>query len=131
MTEVEATGIVLGLISSVAAVIAAIPIIQGWRSPSMSDSEKAVLRIALSNAEYPGIIQYWVHALADRNGPHVSAPYMQNHINVTDEILRLRDINLISAMDRMPNQHEACIWYQLTAKGYRVAKGLSAHDEKH
>lgn len=118
-------GILITTIGSIAACIAAYPIIVSFLPMRLSDTEKNILKLSLSNESYPGIIQYYISPLGGRAKPHVNSPYLDTHLEVKFEMLELRDKGLIQVMDGASSGRNNAIWYQVTSKGYKVAKRLA------
>ena len=127
--EIEvALGLIVGTIGTVAACIAAFPIVIGWMPQELSDIEKQILNLSLDNDKYPGIIQYYVEPLGNKAKPHVNAPYSSNHVDVMFEVLDLREKGLIQVMDNISSGRENVLWYQLTVKGYKLAKKFKSQE---
>lgn len=120
MTWPEIIGLIISSIGTIAACIAAYPIIKSWMPLKISSNEKDILKLAIKNPKFNGIIEYNLEPM-----PYVKSPYRHNEtIDVTIELLELRDKDLIQVMDSSFGKPERTEWYQLTAKGYSIAKRL-------
>jgi len=124
MTEI--IGLSVGILGAIAACIAAVPVVASWLPIDLSDNEKAILRLAVKYDDYPGIIQYYIEPVVDRTGPCVNSPYKNDYLDVTFEILELRDKGLLAIMDGTHQSRGNAVWYQLTGKGFKTAKSLAS-----
>ena len=61
------------IVGTIAACIAAMPIIKSWLPIKLTSEEQAILRLALSNPEFNGIIEYNLEPK-----PIVKSPYKHN-----------------------------------------------------
>ncbi|MGF1713268.1 hypothetical protein ITG09_06820 [Vibrio cyclitrophicus] len=112
---------VLLVVGTVAACIAAVPVIKSWVPTKLTREERAILKLALSNPTFKGILEYNLEPESI-----VKSPYKHDEtIGVSAEILELREKQLLQVLEGNFGQPAGSVWFQLTAKGYAVAKRLS------
>ncbi|WP_281628842.1 hypothetical protein [Vibrio sp. St2] len=124
--ENQIVSIAIATVGTIAACIAAIPIVKSWLPLRLLNTEKELLSLSLKNENYPGIIQYYLEPIGGRTKPHANAPYSPDHVEVKFEILELREKGLIDLMDTASTGRSNLMWYQLTTRGYKLAKTLEA-----
>ncbi len=112
---------VLLVVGTVAACIAAVPVVKSWIPTKLTKEERAILKLALSNPNFKGILEYNLEPESI-----VKSPYKHNEtIGVSSEILELREKQLLQVLEGNFGQPAGSVWFQLTAKGYAAAKRLS------
>ncbi|WP_439437292.1 hypothetical protein [Salinivibrio costicola] len=124
--ENQIVSISIATVGTIAACIAAFPIVKSWLPLRLSNTEKELLSLSLKNENYPGIIQYYLEPIAGRKKPHANSPCSPDHVEVKFEILELREKGLIDLMDTASTGRSNLMWYQLTTRGYKLAKRLEA-----
>jgi len=109
------------IVGTIAACIAAMPTIKSWLPIKLTSEEQAILKLALSNPDFNGIIEYNLEPK-----PIVKSPYKHNEtIKVNIEVLELREKKLLQILEGNFGQPKGSVWFQLTRKGYTLAKRLS------
>ncbi|OCH41419.1 hypothetical protein [Aliivibrio fischeri] len=119
-------GVVTG-VGSISAVIAAIPVVKEWVLPKLSQQESDIIKLAISNKEYPYTILF-VCGLCMK--AYVQTPFKHDTtIHVSDEITTLLSKNLIKItyiQQGGPYMGDGqFIWLMLTQKGLRAANKCS------
>ncbi|MUK51478.1 hypothetical protein [Aliivibrio fischeri] len=116
----DIVGMIMAAIGAIAACIAAVPVIKTWLPIKLSDKEQNILKLSVGSASFNGIFEYNLEPK-----PIVKIPY-QHHkvITVNTEILELREKGLIRIMEGSFGQPQGSVWYQLTSKGYSLAKRI-------
>jgi len=119
--------LVVGIATLGAAIVAAWPILRGWFPVKLSELEKQILRVAIKNPLRPGLLH---HRINFNSSTEYSKAYSPGDLegellDVTYEILELEDKGLIARFgDIQYLQNYTIFWYQVTKRGFRVAKSL-------
>ncbi|MPW31906.1 hypothetical protein F9L16_23405 [Agarivorans sp. B2Z047] len=116
--SLEVYELVFLVIGTAAACIAAAPVVSSWIPIRLSSKERLILQMSISNDVFNGIIQ---HNLEPKSTVQVPFQHAEQ-VEVSQELLELRDKGLVRPINTNVGQPAGTIWYQITEKGYKLTK---------